>query len=230
MKSYKSKISVVLYIITVIFTACIIVSNVLAVKIFHFYNLALPAAVIVFPITYIFGDVLTEVYGYKHARLVIWLGFFGNLIFVIFIMLGEKLPPANYWKYQNEFSIILGSTSRILIASFCAYLSGEFLNSYVMARIKIITKGKYLWVRTIGSTLVGQFADSCIFIFIAFSGDMATQVLLKVIISQWLFKVIFEIICTPITYFVINRIKKIEKIEIYDYDTSFNPFKITDLS
>ncbi len=230
MNTEKSKpLTPLFFLFTSIFISCLVVSNIIAVKLVKIFTLVLPAAIIVFPITYIFGDVLTEVYGYRRARLVIWLGFFSNLLVVIFIKLGEWLPSAPFWKFQDSYTRILGYTPRLLVASFSAYLIGEFLNSFVLSKIKILTKGRFLWIRTIGSTVVGQLADSTVFITIAFVGEVQLPVLFRIIVTQWMFKVVYEAIATPFTYTVVGFLKKKEKMDVYDYNTNFNPLRIFEI-
>lgn len=213
--------------ITTIFITCLITANIIAVKLVDIYGFILPAAVIIFPLSYIFGDVLTEVYGYKRARLVIWLGFLCNFILVLAIWVGQILPPASFWNGQSSYQQILGFTPRLLVASFFAYLIGEFANSFVLAKLKIATKGRWLWVRTIGSTLVGQGIDSATFITIAFWGSIPSENLALTILTQWLFKSIYEILATPLTYIVVNFLKHKESIDAFDYETNFNPFSTT---
>ncbi len=208
----------------------------------HIFGLFLPAAVILFPITYIFGDVLTEVYGYTRARQVIWTGFFCNLVAVVAIWVGGLLPAAPFWTAgtfttpqtaQQAYQAILGFTPRLLLASFSAYLVGEFLNSFVLARLKVRTKGRFLWIRTIGSTIVGEGADSAIFITGAFWGILSPGSLGLTILSQWVFKVVYETIATPLTYLVVNALKRVEQEDYFDRETNFNPFsgkKNSDLS
>jgi queuosine precursor transporter len=157
--------------VTSIFITCLITSNIIAVKLVNIFGLILPAAILIFPISYIFGDVLTEVYGYRQARQVIWLGFFCNLIAVVAIWLGQILPAASFWDGQAAYERILGYTPRLLGASFLAYLVGEFANSFVLAKMKIATNGRWLWARTIGSTLVGQGLDSLVFMTLAIYRD-----------------------------------------------------------
>lgn len=219
-------------IITAIFVTSLIVSNIIAVKLFSVGPLFLPAGIIVFPISYIFGDVLTEVYGYARARQVIWIGFGCNLLAVLAIVASVYLPPASIWDAgklgstilaQKAYAAILGFAPRVLLASFVAYLAGEFLNSFVMAKMKIATRGRYLWSRTVGSTLVGQLADSCIFILLAFIGTIPTSALATLIVSQWLVKSAYETIATPVTYAVVNFLKRSESRDYYDYDTNFSP-------
>jgi queuosine precursor transporter len=218
--------------VTAIFVTTLIISNIIAVKLVTIGGLFLPAAVILFPIAYIFGDILTEVYGYARARQVIWTGFFCNLLAVIAIWVGGLLPVAPFWTAgsfqsaelaQQAYSAILGFTPRLLLASFSAYLVGEFLNSYVLARLKVKTKGRHLWLRTITSTLVGEGADSAIFIFIAFTGILPTGALVTTILSQWLFKVAYEVLATPLTYWIVNSLKRLENEDYFDRETNFNP-------
>jgi len=207
-----------------IFITCLITSNIIAVKLVNIFGLVLPAAILIFPLSYIFGDVLTEVYGYRQARWVIWLGFFCNLIVVVAIWLGQILPAASFWDGQAAYERILGYTPRLLGASFLAYLVGEFANSFVLAKMKMATHGRWLWVRTIGSTLVGQCLDSLVFMTLSFIGTIPMSVLSGAILVQWLSKSAYEAIVTPLTYLVINFLKKREGMDVFDYGTRFNPF------
>jgi hypothetical protein len=209
--------------ITSIFITCLITSNIIAVKLVNIFGLVLPAAIIIFPISYIFGDVLTEVYGYRQARRVIWLGFFCNLIAVVAIWLGQILPAASFWEGQAAYERILGYTPRLLGASFLAYLVGEFANSFVMAKMKVATNGRWLWTRTIGSTLVGQGLDSLVFMTLAFIGTIPLTVLVGAIVVQWLSKSVYEAMITPLTYVVVDFLKKREGLDVFDTDTRFNP-------
>ena len=211
-----------------VFITCLIVANIIAVKIVSIGGLTFPAAIVIFPISYIFGDVLTEVYGYRKARLVIWLGFACNLLAVIAIVLGQILPSAAFWDGQAAYERILGYTPRLLAASLIAYLCGEFANSFILAKMKIATKGRWLWTRTIGSTLVGQGIDSAIFISVAFLGTIPNADLLSTIVTQWLIKTAYEIVATPLTYIVVNFLKRREGIDTYDYHTNFNPLRLAD--
>ena len=213
-----------LVVITAIFITCLITANTIAVKVISLGPFFLPAAIVIFPLSYIFGDILTEVYGYRWARKVIWLGFFCNLIFVVFAWVGQVLPPAPFWEGQEAYKSILGYTPRLLVASFLGYLVGEFANSFVLARMKILTRGRWLWSRTIGSTIVGQGLDSLVFITLAFVGT--PSFMLMMILYHWLAKVVIEAIATPFTYAVVNFLKKKEAIDTYDYETNFNPFLI----
>ena len=209
-----------------IFITCLITSNIIAVKLINVFGLLLPAAVLIFPVSYIFGDVLTEVYGYRQARRVIWLGFFCNLITVVAIWLGQILPAASFWDGQAAYERILGYTPRLLGASFLAYLVGEFANSFVLAKMKIATKGRWLWTRTIGSTLVGQGLDSVVFMTLAFAGTIPLTGLANAIVVQWLSKSGYEAIATPLTYGAVTFLKKKEGLDAFDDDTQFNPLLI----
>lgn len=210
--------------ISVFFVAVILISNVASTKIVDFGWFTFDGGTLLFPISYIFGDVLTEVYGYKKARGVIWLGFFCALMMsIVFIIVG-KLPPAADWGNQAAYDAILGLTPRIVLASSLAYLAGSFSNSIILAKMKIWTKGKMLWARTIGSTIVGEFIDSTLFILIAFWGVLPGALLVTLIMSNYIFKALVEIILTPATYKVVKFLKKEEKIDYYDKGTNFNPF------
>jgi len=213
-------------IITSLCITCIITANILIIKQITIFGLILPAAIVIFPLSYIFGDVLTEVYGYRQARKVIWLGFFCNLMTVVAIWVVGILPPAPVFEAQAAYERILSSTPRFLIASFLAYVAGEFLNSYVLAKMKLITKGKWLWTRTIASTLVGEAVDTAIVLFIGFWGVLSLDVLGMMILGHWLLKCAYEIVATPLTYIVVGYLKKKEGMDYYDYNTNFNPLQV----
>jgi uncharacterized integral membrane protein (TIGR00697 family) len=230
--------------VTALFVTALIVSNIIAVKLAYFGTLPaanggqalfLPAAVIVFPVSYIFGDVLTEVYGFARARQVIWIGFACNLLAVLAIAAAGALAPAPFWtagayaspeQAQQAYQAILGFTPRLLLASFVAYLFGEFLNSFVLAKLKVATQGRHLWVRTIASTVLGQLADSAIFITLAFAGTLAAGALVPLIVTQWLFKSAYEALATPLTYVVVNFLKRAEQADHFDRTTDFNPLSL----
>lgn len=184
------------------------------------------AGVLFFPLSYVFGDVLTEVYGYARARKVIWVGFAGLFFASLMSFVIVKLPPAPGWEGQEAYDLIFGQVPRIVIASLIAFFTGELINAYVMARMKIWTKGKHLWTRTIGSTIVGQGADSLIFYPVAFYGIWDNAVLLTVMFSNFLIKVSWEAVLTPVTYRIVGALKKAEDVEIFDKNTNFSPFKI----
>ncbi len=218
------KISYRLVIIIAVFITCLITANIIAVKVISLGPFTLPAAIFVFPISYIFGDVLTEVYGYRAARRVIWLGFLCNLLFVFFAWIGQILPAASFWGDQGAYENILGYTPRLLAASLGGYLVGEFINSFVLAKMKVLTAGRWLWSRTIGSTIIGQGFDTAIFITIAFIGTSSSVP--TMILHHWVAKVIIEAIFTPATYLIVGWLKRKEGIDTYDDHTKYNPFTL----
>lgn len=218
--------------VSALFVTALITSNIIAVKLVSIGGLFLPAAVILFPLSYIISDILTEVYGFARARRVIWTGFLCNVLAVAAIWAAGRLPAAPFWTLtgmdsaaaaQGAFQAVLGLAPRILVASFAAYLVGEFLNAIVLARLKVRTQGRHLWLRTIGSTVVGQGADSAVFITLAFAGIFDAAGLRTAILSQWAFKVAYEILATPLTYWVVNALKRAESMDVYDRETSFSP-------
>jgi queuosine precursor transporter len=231
----KAEHSTLYVAVVAFFITDLLVSNVIAVKMISPFTvfgfpITLQAADLIFPVTYILGDVLTEVYGFKRARKAIWIGFACNLFAACAIYLGQRLPSNPDWHDQASYEAILGTQFRILAASFTAYLFGEFANSTVLAKMKIWTEGKYLWTRTIGSTVVGQALDSSIFCTLAFYGEpwMPNDALISLIVAQWVFKVCYETAATPLTYLVVNYLKRHEGIDYYDRDTRFTPFALTD--
>ena len=224
----KSQISSRFLVIAVAFVNCLIVYKNTAVKQFNVSGFIMPGAIVIFPITYIIGDVLTEVYGYAKARRVIWMGFLANLFAVATFALVGVLPAAGFWGAQEAYDTILGATPRILAASLVAYLVGEFANAYVLARLKVATEGRFLWLRTISSTIVGQSLDSAIFIVIAFAGIIPFGALILTIVVQAVAKTAYEALATPLTYLVVGWLKRAEGIDTYDRGVRFNPFAITE--
>lgn len=212
--------------ITALFVTTLVVSNVIAGKLVAFTPaVVLPAAVILFPLTYILGDVLTEVYGYQRCRRVIWIGFGCNAVAVAAIAIGGALPPAGFWDGQDAYVRTLGAVPRIVAASFLAYLMGEFVNSFVLAKLKVATSGRLLWLRTVGSTVVGQLVDSGVFITVAFLGVLPADQVLWLVMAQWLFKVAYEAIATPLTYAVVGWLKRREGLDHFDARTDFTPLR-----
>ena len=210
-------------IIAVIYVTCLLLSNLIAGKMWAVTaDITLPAAVILFPITYIFGDIFTEVYGFKKARTIIWLGFGCSFFAVAVYLLTIALPYPGFWEGQEAYKTVLGTTPRVAIASFIGYLFGEFSNSMVLSKLKVATGGKKLWVRTILSTLVGEGLDSIIFITISFWGTMDNATVLRMILFQYLFKVIYEALFTPVTYAIVNWIKNKEGIDVFDHDENYS--------
>ena len=223
MKNETKTVSKLFMIIAVIYVTCLLLSNLIAGKMWAVTNsITLPAAVILFPITYIFGDIFTEVYGFKKARTIIWLGFGCSFFAVAIYLITIALPHPGFWEGQEAYATVLGTTPRVAIASFIGYLFGEFSNSVVLSRLKVATKGKNLWIRTILSTLVGEGLDSVIFVTISFWGTMDNSTVLHMILYQYLFKVCYEAIFTPATYAVVNWLKKKESIDVFDYNIKYN--------
>jgi queuosine precursor transporter len=207
-----------------LFVAVLLISNVTASKIVQMFGLPFDGGTILFPLSYIFGDILTEVYGYARSRRIIWLGFAANALAALTFAMVTALPAAPFWPHQEAFATILGVVPRIVLASFIAYLAGEFSNSYILAKMKIFTHGKWLWTRTIGSTLVGEGVDTLIFVTIAFAGTMPGHSLLLMILFNYLFKCGIEVVFTPVTYAVVGFLKRHEHMDVYDVGTRFNPF------
>lgn len=209
-----------------VFVTCLIVSNIIVVKIVSIGGILMSAAIVIFPISYIFGDILTEVYGYARSRQIIWIGFGCNLLAVLAIQAGAMLPAADFWDGQAAYERILGYTPRFLIASWIAYLVGEFVNSFVLAKMKVLTRGRWLWTRTITSTLFGQSLDTATFTLIAFAGVLTPEAMVSISIVEWFLKCAYEAFATPITYAIVNYLKRVEQEDYYDYHTDFNPLKI----
>lgn len=209
-----------------IFVAILIISNIAAVKTVQIWRFTFDGGTILFPLSYIFGDILTEVYGYKRARRVIWTGFAGALLMSLVLYVVQILPASSDWEWQTEYETVLGPVFRIVLGSLTAYFAGEFSNSYILSRLKIKMEGKHLWVRTIGSTLVGEGIDTILFVLIAFYGVFDNSVLVAIIISNYIFKCAIEILFTPVTYVFVGFLKKKEHEDHYDKGISYNPFSM----
>ncbi len=208
------------------FVAILILSNLIgASKLADVGGVVFGAGILFFPISYVIGDILTEVYGYARARRVIWTGFAALAFMAFMSWVVVAMPPADGWEGQAAYEQIFGNTWRIVAASIIAFWVGEFANSYVMARMKIWTAGKYLWTRTIGSTVVGQGLDSLIFYPIAFWGIWTNDQLLTVMVTNWMLKVAWEAALTPVTYVAVGTLKRREGLDVYDEGTDFTPFK-----
>lgn len=210
-----------------LFVTCLLTANITAAKLIAVGGFTLTAGIVIFPISYILGDVLTEVWGYGPTRRVIWLGFACNVLMVAAIGLGGVLPAAPFWKGQAAWEEILGHAPRLLVASFAAYLVGEFANAYVLARLKVATAGRWLWLRTIGSTVVGQGLDSLVFVLLAFAGAVPAGALAAIVVSQWLVKVVYEAAATPLTYLAVAWLKSRERLDTFDAQTDFNPLRLS---
>lgn len=210
--------------LSVFFVAVLLISNIASTKIVELGWLTFDGGTLLFPLSYIVADILTEVYGFRQTRKVIWLGFISALVMAAVFYIVGMLPAATDWGNQAAYDAILGQAPRIVAASLIAYLCGEFINSFILAKMKIWTAGKWLWMRTIGSTVVGEFVDSTLFILIAFAGVLPTSLLVTLIISNYVFKTAIEILFTPATYAATNYLKRAEGEDHYDRNTNFNPF------
>jgi uncharacterized integral membrane protein (TIGR00697 family) len=226
--------------LTTAFVVILLVSNLVAQKIcfigpfsmgsWSIGPFAVSGAVLLFPITYIFGDVFTEVYGYASSRRAIWLGFFGTTLLYLIGAVVIAMPSAPGWQNQQAFATVFGFIPRILAASLIAFWAGEFANSYTMARMKLITNGRMLWTRTIGSTVVGQAVDTILVITLTFGGIYPARTLLNIIVTGYALKVGYETLATPLTYLVINWLKRAEHSDAFDRHESFSPFSFADKS
>jgi queuosine precursor transporter len=208
------------------FVTVLIVSNIASTKILVLGSFTFDGGTILFPLAYVFGDVLTEVYGYRASRRVIWTGFACLVVAALTLAVVDALPPAPDWGLQDAFHAILGQAPRIVMASLLAYWAGEFVNSYVLARLKVRTGGKWLWARTIASTLVGEGLDTSVFLLVAFLGVLPAGLLWTLFLSNYIFKVGVEVALTPVTYQIVNALKRIENEDYFDRDTDFNPLVI----
>lgn len=200
---------------------CLLISNVITVKTINIFGLIYTAADVIFPITYILNDVFTEVYGFNKSRFVIWISFFCNLLMVILFQITIALPSNEQFEFQNDLINIVGSTPRILIASFISFLVGNFANSVLMSKMKVKTEGKYLALRTIISTIVGEGLDTILFVPLVFIGNLDLQNIIKLIIDIYAFKVLLEVILTPVTYKIVNIIKNKENIDTFDSNIKY---------
>lgn len=209
--------------IVALYVTTLITANTVAVSVLDLGPFSADAGTLTFPIAYIVGDILTEVYGFKIARRVIWLGFICNLFAVGVYQLAMQFPTHNDAAFDSGFEMIFSSTPRILLASMAAYLVGSFTNSIILSRLKVLTNGKHLWVRTIGSTIAGQGLDTVIFVLIAFAGVFPREIVWEMIYTNWIIKIGLEILATPVTYRVIALFKRKEGVDVYDIDTSFSP-------
>jgi uncharacterized integral membrane protein (TIGR00697 family) len=214
-------------IVLALFASVLLISNLSATKLIEFGPIITDGGAILFPLAYIFGDILTEVYGYQYARRAIWTGFAVMLLAVLSFTIVQYLPPAADWPNQEAFESILGFFPRIVFASLVAFLFGEFMNSYVLAKMKLKTQGKYLGGRLVGSTIVGQFVDTIVFALIAFGGILVGWDMVKFILIGWGFKVGVEIIFLPVTYSVVAYLKKSEGVDAFDKKTNFTPLKVS---
>ncbi|MES2392656.1 MAG: queuosine precursor transporter, partial [Acidobacteriota bacterium] len=220
--------------LTTTFVVLLLVSNLVAQKVIrigpipfgpiHIPAFSTTAAIILFPLTYLFGDIFTEVYGYSASRRAIWLGFFATALLYAVSALVIALPADPVFRNQSAFETVFGILPRILIASLIAFAAGEFANSYTMARLKLLTQGRHLWTRTVGSTIVGQAVDTTLVVTITFAGTLPTYTIIQIILVGYALKVAYEVLATPLTYLVINALKRTEHQDPFDSNTNFNPF------
>jgi uncharacterized integral membrane protein (TIGR00697 family) len=238
METKKNFISKNVVLLGMLFVCFLILSNLTAFKVgamsFPFIDnkIEFPSALIFFPITYLFSNVLTEVYGYKIARLIIWCGFFCSAIVLLGLLIVVKIPASEIWlvntnNAQNAYEILFTAYARMFVASSCAYFFGEFLNSMVLAKLKVLSSGKYLYARIVGSTLAAVSVDSVVFVFIAFYGVMSDASIVNIVVTQITFKVVYEIVMLPFTYKIVAYLKRADGIDYYDVKTKFNPFSLS---
>jgi len=212
-------------VIMALFVAVLLISNLASTKILSLGPFTFDGGTILFPLSYIFGDILTEVYGYRKARKVIWTGFGAAILMSVVLYIVQILPPAADWPNQQAYETLLGFVPRIVLASLIAYFAGAFSNAILMSVLKVRTKGKYLWLRTIGSTILGEGIDTTIFCLVAFYGLFPNEILVSIIVSNYIFKTGVEVLFTPITYAIVNSLKRIEQVDVFDRGISYNPFR-----
>ncbi len=212
-------------VLTTAFVVVLLVSNLLAQKVIRVGPFATSGAIVLFPLSYIFGDVFTEVYGYSASRRAIWLGFFATALLYGVSAMVIALPADPQWHNQQDFVTVFGILPRILVASLIAFWAGEFANSYTMARLKLLTKGRWLWTRTVGSTVVGQAVDTTLVVILTFAGTFSAGTLVRIIVTGYGLKVAYEVLATPLTYLVIGLLKRAEGVDTFDTHTNFNPFR-----
>ncbi len=212
--------------LTLAFVVVLMISNLVGPKICQIGWLRPSAAEFLFPIAYVCGDVFTEVYGYGASRRAIWLGFFAMTLLAAAGQLAVSLPPAPEWHGQEAYATVFGVVPRFAIASLFAYWAGEFTNSYTLAKLKVLTSGRWLWTRTVGSTITGQAVDTAVVVVVAFAGTQTVPMILRMVLSSYLIKVAVEVVATPLTYLIVGRLKAAERVDTFDRDTDFNPFAL----
>jgi uncharacterized integral membrane protein (TIGR00697 family) len=212
--------------LTIGFVVVLLISNLVGPKICRFGPFRVSGAELLFPITYICGDIFTEVYGYSASRRAVWMGFFAMALLSVMGEIAVALPAAPDWHDQAAFATVFGLVPRFAIASLLAYWAGEFTNSYTLARLKLLTGGRWLWTRTVGSTVTGQFVDTIVVMIVAFWGH-SLRTIVTLVISSYLAKVAYEVIATPLTYLVVGGLKRAEGVDAFDRGTNFNPFHLS---
>lgn len=225
----KKQVSVAFMFCGLLFTVCLIISNIVAQKLISVWIIEATAGLIIFPLSYIVNDLITEVWGFRKVRLIIWNGFLMNFLAVVVFRLSIALPASPHFGHQEAFELVLGNTGRILAASFAAFLLGSFLNAYVMSKMKIMQRGRGFSLRAIVSTIAGEGADSIVFFSIAFAGIIPPQAILMLILTQTAMKTGYEIIALPFTARIVKWVKKHEETDVYDTGVSYNPLKVKDI-
>ena len=225
----KKQVSVTFMVIGMLFTVCLIVSNIVEQKLIQIGPIEATAGLLIFPISYIINDLIAEVWGYRKVRLIIWNGFLMNFLAIGIFRLSIIVHGSQNFTHQSAFELVLGNTERIVLASFVAFLFGSFLNAYVMSKMKIFQRGRNFSIRAVVSTIVGEGADSLVFFTLAFSGVISTRDLILLILTQTAMKTGYEIIALPVTNVLVRWVKKKEEVDVFDNDISYNPLKINDL-
>ena len=225
----NKQVSVTFMILGMLFTVCLIVANIVGQKLIRIDGIDITAGLLIFPVTYIINDLIAEVWGYRKMRLIIWNGFLLNFLAVIIFRISIWAPASPHFIYQRSFELILHNTERMTVASFIAFLFGSFLNAYVMSKMKILQHGRHFSIRAVASTIVGEGADSLVFITIAFSGILHPHHLMVLILTQTVLKTTYEIIALPLTNYVVKKVKKHENTNVFDNSISYNPFKMNDI-
>jgi conserved hypothetical integral membrane protein len=225
----RSKVTVSFMLMGILFSMCLVLSNILAVKQFEIFGFPSTAGLIIFPISYVINDCITEVWGFRKARLIIWIAFAVNFLAILLFQASVALTPAAHWTMQNSYASVLAQTPRIALASLLAFLVGSFLNSYVMSKMKILHKGKKFGQRAVASTLVGELADTLVFTTIGFLFVIPTSVVFQIIVVETIAKTLFEILVLPITRRVVNYVKLTEETDVYDEDISYSVIKIKEI-
>ena len=228
-RKMKKQVSVTFMVLGMLFTVCLIVSNIVEQKLIQVGPIEATAGLLIFPISYIINDLIAEVWGYRKVRLIIWNGFLMNFLAILIFRLSISVPGSVNFSHQDAFALVLGNTERITIASFIAFLFGSFLNAFVMSKMKILQKGRGFSLRAVVSTLVGEGADSVVFFTIAFSGVIPANEMIKFILIQIALKTAYEIIALPLTNILVKWVKKRENTDIYDKSISYNPLKINEI-
>ena len=225
----KKQVSLTYMIFGLFFTVCLITANIVGQKLIRLGGIDMPAGLLVFPITYIINDLIAEVWGYRKMRLIIWNGFLMNFFVILIFRISIWAPASSHFYHQSSFALILHSTERITVASFIAFLIGSFMNAFVMSKMKIMQHGRHFSIRAVVSTIVGEGADSLIFITIAFSGVLHRHELMILIVTQAGLKTAYEILALPLTNYIVRQVKKREETDVFDHTISYNPFKIRDI-